>query len=258
MWATTFDQSTDRLAVGNGSGEVELWDVSKPDAIKSIARWSVGKSAVTELAFSPTDNVLATGDKHGNLRLWSLKTSSPTAIGKATEGHQGEVSALAFGPDGKILSSGGLDQKVVFWTIDTGASEPLQGLWEGHQSNSILAVAFSPSGIAAAGDGDGSTCLYDITRRRAIGNAVCLTEHYSTNNLTAILALEFVPDGGLLSAGQDNPIVDWKPALWDESEQSLDDEVCRFAGRDLPADQWNRAFTGTNLENKMHATCRTP
>jgi WD40 repeat protein len=258
IWATTFDQSADRLAVGNASGDVALWDVSKPDAIKSIARWSVGKSAVTELAFSPTDNVLASGDKDGNVRLWNLKTGPPTAIGQPLEEHLGEVSALAFAPDGKRLASGGLDQKVVFWAVDTEASEPLQRLWEGHQSNSILSVAFSPSGIVAAGDGDGSTCMYDITRHHIIGNGVCLTEHYSTNNFTGILTLEFLPDGHLLSAGQDNPVVEWKPALWDEADPSVDAEVCRLAGRDLSADEWNLAFAGTTLENKRHATCPTP
>jgi len=80
-----------------------------------------------------------------------------------------EVSALAFAPDGKTLASGGLDQKVVFLGDRPQASEAVRRLWEGHQSNSILALAFSPSGIVAAGDGDGSTCLYDMTRRRSIG-----------------------------------------------------------------------------------------
>ena len=131
-------------------------------------------------------------------------------------------------------------------------------LWEGQQSNSILALAFSASGVVAAGDGDGSTCIYDIAGRHIIGNGVCLTEHYSTNNLTAILALKFLPDGHLLSAGQDNPIVDWVPALWDQSEQSLDTEVCRFARRDLTAAEWNLAFGGSTLENKMRTTCPTP
>ena len=259
-----FDRNGKLLATGYQSGGFELWDVSHPKAgIRRLARRKRG-GYVNKVVFSPTASVLAVGGSDGRIRLWDVEKARRPRLLDAPSAHQGQsVTALAFDPDGKVLASGGF-QETALWTIDLGSEEPLKKRPGGtfRQTNTIQVLAFSPGGsVIAAGDGDGSICLYGVQSREAIGADSCLTEHYgSSANLGGISALAFLHDGTLLSAGQSNPVVAWNSVLWDErtdeqASERVSGAACRLAARNLTKDEWDQAFGGTELAQQRHRTC---
>ena len=262
----SFGRKGNWLATGDYSGHVTLWKIANGKIGRKITTWTADPRQVNTVAVSPTGDLVATADDDGSIEVRDVRDPrSPRRLERVRKAHDGQwIAALAFSPDGKTLASGGGDQQTVLWSVDLHARRPLRRLSGSLpiQTNTILALAFSPDGsVLAAGDGDGAVCLYDVQTRGAIGSGSCLIEHYSGDNLSAIWAIQFTPDGAaLLSAGLGNPVVRWDSVLWSagDDEETLDRvgaAVCRFAGRNLTVDEWQQAFADTQLAGDRHQTC---
>ncbi|WP_329223536.1 hypothetical protein OG352_39235 [Streptomyces sp. NBC_01485] len=93
--ALAFSPDGTRLAVGDASGRVALWD---GDVRRRTGVLTAGApEAVTALAFAPDGRTLAVGGTHGTLRLWDTASQQPLGTGLPTPGE--EIESLAFGRD---------------------------------------------------------------------------------------------------------------------------------------------------------------
>lgn len=106
--ALAFSPDSTRLATGDSSGRVTLWDGSVQHRSGVLAGSSTTMSqedpeAVTALTFSPDGRTLAVGGVNGSLQLWDV-ASRQLLVGLATPGE--EIRSLAFGRDGGTVYVG--------------------------------------------------------------------------------------------------------------------------------------------------------
>ena len=120
-------------------GDLSVWD---PEAGIRLA--TVGSSIViSDLAVSSDRRTIASADHAGRIRLW---TPGVELLGELPVRTLGRPQVLAFHPDGNLLAAGGPDG-ISFWDSATGV---LRGRIASPESR-ILALAFSPDGLALAG-----------------------------------------------------------------------------------------------------------
>ncbi|MCJ0872084.1 DNA-binding protein [Streptomyces sp. AP-93] len=106
----TYSPDGTRLAVGDTTGGVTLWD---GDAERRLATLPAGFDAVgldsarsvTALAFSPDGRTLAVAGASGTLRLWDVNSGQP--LGPPLPAPGDGIVAVAFSPDGRTLHSMG-------------------------------------------------------------------------------------------------------------------------------------------------------
>jgi hypothetical protein len=259
--SVAFDRTGRLLASAGDDGRVNLWEV--PATGKPRHSWGFrGSNKALAVAFDPIAPILAVAGQDGTIRLWDVDDPArPAPLGAPIVGHDGKaVVALAFSPHGGLLASGGQDQQVGLWHVDAKSGIVSRPRLR-YQTNTILALAFMPprGDVLAAGDADGSTCLYDVESLRLIGGTDCLQGEYSSYPDNAgIRGITFAPNGSLLTAGQGSPIVAWSSILWSLDEGSADrlrSAACRLAGRNLTDDEWNNVFGNTPFAGRRHKTC---
>jgi hypothetical protein len=86
------------LVIGHANGTVALWGLTDKTRPMSPAPLRLHKSAITVVAFHPTDALVATADATGAVRLFAVDESdgSLTAVGGTTQCFAGPVKAIAF------------------------------------------------------------------------------------------------------------------------------------------------------------------
>ncbi|WTZ37814.1 hypothetical protein OG241_02850 [Streptomyces sp. NBC_01390] len=109
LGALAFSPDGSRLAVGDMTGRVTLWDGDlrhRVTALPNTFRPSQGPplEAVSALAVSPDGRTLAVGGGNGGLQLWDMPTGQPIGGLLTTAGDA--IYTLAFGPDGTTLYTG--------------------------------------------------------------------------------------------------------------------------------------------------------
>jgi WD40 repeat protein len=112
----------------------------------------------------------------------------------------------------------------------------------GHE-NVVESMGFSPDGrwLATVSDDD-TARLWDVTAGDPGADPVVLVGHEN-----AVSSVAFSPDGRwLATASRDNTA-----RLWTWQVDDLLAVVCRFAGRNLSGEEWERYFQGT----KYRRTC---
>ncbi|MDY7024234.1 MAG: serine/threonine-protein kinase, partial [Cyanobacteriota bacterium] len=154
------------------------------------------RSAVTSVAFSPTENILASGSQDQTIEIWQLERGKRWYT---LTGHQNWVTSIAISPDGKTLASGSRDQTIEIWDLTKGKR------WytlTGHQ-DSVEVVAFSPKGdILASGSRDRTIEIWDMNKGK---RWFTLSGHSDR-----VYGLAFSRDGQILVSGsRDNTLRVW-------------------------------------------------
>ncbi|MET7688154.1 helix-turn-helix domain-containing protein [Streptomyces sp. NPDC005483] len=109
--ALAFSPDGSRLAVGDITGHVTVWDGDLRTRLGILTGTSDttdqgDAEAVNALAFSPDGATLAVGGQNGTLRLWDTAGQQQLGTDLPT---RDEVGTLAFGPGGAALYTGGPD-----------------------------------------------------------------------------------------------------------------------------------------------------
>jgi WD40 repeat protein len=188
------------LATSALGGTITLWDTATRRARATTPRDPYG---VHMMAFSPDGRTLAT--VRGAIRLWDPVTLRPLAT------LSGQFSStIAYSPDSRTLavgtahasaSGGGIVQ---LWDLATRRRiAALDG-----RSDSVHAVAYSPSGrILAAGGGDGTVLVWDAATRQP---RATLTGHTDR-----VVGITFTRDGRTMTtASRDGTVRLWDATSW--------------------------------------------
>jgi WD40 repeat protein len=180
MLSLSFAPDEQTLAVGCTNGNVELWDTTRGQRLKTLEGHT---GPVHSVQFS-VEGQLATSGDDATVRVWEPATARQLWSGK----HQDTVLALAFSADGKRLASAGKDKTVKVWQVSKG--DELVSL-VGHKSE-VFAVAFSPDGrTVATGGKDKLVKLWDSETGQEL---VSFADHGSR-----VTSVAFSPDGKTLA-----------------------------------------------------------
>ncbi|MGW1953638.1 WD40 repeat domain-containing protein [Streptomyces sp. NPDC001920] len=113
-----------RLAAGDGTGRVALWDGAlrhRAGILRNVFPAPVDPSTdsaetITALAFSPDGSTLAVGGDAGTVQLWDIATRQPLGPPLPTPGES--IHTLAFGPDSETLYAGGAHVPLQRYVVD--------------------------------------------------------------------------------------------------------------------------------------------
>lgn len=140
------------------NGVAKLWSMPKVQKVSTLKGHT---ERLTDIKFSPTDNLLATGSADRTARLWNTEGSHLKTFG----GHLDRLARIAFHPSGKYLGTTSFDKTWRLWDIDTGAELLLQ---EGH-SRSVYGIDFHHDGSLVASSGlDALARVWDLRTGRSI------------------------------------------------------------------------------------------
>ncbi|KAJ3839699.1 U4/U6 snRNP-specific spliceosomal protein [Lentinula raphanica] len=150
---------------------------------------------ISQVRFSPNNEILVTGSWSGTVRLWNVPACTPI---RSLRGHSDRVGGVAWhpqatlsqSPDSVNLVSGAADCHLHLWSLNS--ESPLSVL-KGHQER-VCRVAFHPSGdYVASASYDTSWRLWDV----ATSQELLLQEGHSKE----VYSIEFQNDGSLIASG---------------------------------------------------------
>ena len=189
--SVAFDPQGQRLAAGDNSGVVRLWDITEDAPARELTRHASG---VWALAFSPSANVLASADRNGTIRLLDLERGQ---VGSELQA-SGPVWSLA------VLDGGGLlvaatDAALEFWRLGSA----MQHTKIPHPRGHITRMAVSARGDRiATSSTDGGVRIYNVAQRSLVREL--------TADQDIIWSLAFSPDGDYLATASGNEVA----AVW--------------------------------------------
>ena len=191
---------------GDGSGEVQLWDVANRQQMGNPLTDPSPHNGVRAMAFSPDGKILAIGIDD-TVELWDETTRRH--IGDLITGNTEftAVSVAKFSPDGKILAIGRNDGTIQLWDVahrrQLGPSISLAGGVEPDGTvNQVAAMAFTSDGktlatLTTSDSSAGAVELWKVATHHQIGNPFVLT---GTPNPQP-QAMAFSPDGTIVAVG---------------------------------------------------------
>jgi cell division cycle 20-like protein 1 (cofactor of APC complex) len=176
------------LSVGTSSGEVQIWDATRRQKLRSFASHV---ARVGSLAWN--GNLLASGGRDRAIFLRDVRASDEYA--SKLEGHRQEVCGLRWSFDETHLASGGNDNKLLIWSAAQTGSRCSPVLRFNEHVAAVKALAWSPHqhGLLVSGGGTADRCIrfWNTTTGTSIrsvdtGSQVCnLTWSRSTNELVS-------------------------------------------------------------------------
>ena len=207
QWATSVAFSTkgDILAVGLGSGEIQLWDWKNDTKLATLS----GHSAkVTRILYSKNDLFLYSASFDQNIIVWNLKSQE---IVHKIAAHSDPINNIAVSSDGRTLMSCSDDMLIRFWDLASGKK-----LFEFRALEKIEAIAFSPDNTYFAAGGDqGRIYQWDVISHQPRTDPIPVKKR--------IWSLEYVGDNKLLAG-----IDDGEYKLYNASQQSYDGTSRKF------------------------------
>jgi WD40 repeat protein len=191
MYTVAFTHNGKLLAVGDGNGHTDLWDVATRKLIFPFT--DPGPKGVNSVTFSPDDKLLAVGEQYGHTDLWDVATRK-LIFSLSDPGTKG-VNSVAFSPDGKLLIAGDNNGRTYLWNVATGKwisalPDPGAGV--------VVSVACSPDNTTmAAGGNNGSIYIWNVRNGKLLATL-------AAPDKAVINSVAFSPDGQVLAASDNN------------------------------------------------------
>ena len=114
----SFSPDGNYLAVGHGSGTINIWLISN---WKLLYDFTGHEDGVYSLAFSPDSNYISVASKTPVINVWDV--SSRKILKKLKSKHVGYVRRLQYSSSGKKLVSGGSDYTVMLFNMEEPYSD---------------------------------------------------------------------------------------------------------------------------------------
>ena len=214
-WAVAVGDSGHRLAAGDSSGTVHLWDVTD-GTLRELHHWHVCDGPVGPLVFLDAEGrwlaFAAAADSYDlpvcdtAIHVWDSEQGRETS-GSPIRGHDDVIRSLALDPRGGRLASASNDRTIGLWSFDPGDDPPvLRPLCtlRGH-TDEVIGVAFHPTEPRlASGGADRTIRLWNLDALVEVG--------ILHGPVGAIADLAFDPRGERLAAasagsfGSDNVV----------------------------------------------------
>jgi WD40 repeat protein len=222
------------LAAASDGDTMRLYDLQAADPNSAPRVLPGQKTGVFSVAFSQDGRLLATGSYDGLARVWDLQAPDPSAGPRLLGGGEYWVESVAFSPDGRWLATGSEDQLARVYDLQAPDPNANPRVLRGHEDH-VLSVAFSQDGRRLVTQSAGTARLWDLDPAHASEAPVVLPR-----DLITVTSVSFSPDGSFLATGSDDGTT-W---LWQMSLDKLLAPACRFAGRNLSSEEWDRYFPG--------------
>ena len=181
-----------KLAIGQKSGDVTIWNVSGDNSTRSITTLKNDTTSTTTVAWNQDGSVLAAGHYDGIVEVWDTATDQ---LMRSIEGSSQWISGLILSPSGDKIASSSV-QGTVIWDTTTGSQ--IFSL-----KDSLIHPVWSPDGdwIISAGFLDPSIHVWEAKSGKVLSNF---------NSLSS-WDRELSPDGKRLALG--SAIVDLPTGL---------------------------------------------
>lgn len=181
------------LASGDADGNLERWELSTQTKLRSQKL----DHAIEAVAYSNDGKLLAAADAKRIVRVYDDGNSQL----KQTLPSHSYVESLDFSPDGRHLAAGTRHPGIELWELQSGKSHLLKSSGD-HFATMPGFVKFSPDGRFVVCGGKGKDiAVFDVAK----GELHCeLSGHFH-----AASAAAFLPDGRLISGGEERTIRLW-------------------------------------------------
>jgi WD40 repeat protein len=169
------------------STEVVLYEVDRPDPLRTALRRPSSPSGLSSLVFAPDSSLIAVGLEKDVILL---SIPDMNIVGQQTT--ENEITGLAFAPDGKTIAITTESAQVLLWNFDTGTLERLDTQTEENRT-----PTFSADGRLLAIIVPGGIQLWDVSAGRLL----------RTLEAPAVVSLAFSPDQKFLVAGAEQDVI---------------------------------------------------
>ncbi|WP_181410764.1 hypothetical protein [Nocardioides humi] len=268
------------VAIGTGTGEVQLWAVAEPAAAHLLARFTASDTLIQSVAWAPGNTLLAVAGDDATLTLWDVADpGSPRLLATLADAAD-RVLDVAFGPDGATLIAASGDRSAYLYDVRAPAAPRLTAEIDDFE-NFVHAIGFAPDGrTVAIGSDDETIRLYDLrdpADPRRIGrplrgphgyvNSVAFTRDGRsvaaaadgavwlwdvTEPATPTLTATLRPGPGSVQAVAASPVADVLIAggggaigyVWDTDPVAVAVRLCGYAGTPLTTAEWERYVPG--------------
>ena len=144
------------LASGSSDGIIKVFDA---DSATELHELQGHRGAVTGLAFRLGKNILYSGSYDRTLKVWDAENA---VLLDTFYGHTGKVTSVASGWREEVVTAGD-DRSVRLFKVEKGTQSAFQ-----ERSGVIESVSVVNDDHFIAAAADGSVCLYNAMKRRAL------------------------------------------------------------------------------------------